>query len=132
MLENVPSQPNSNPDEYDPLRRALLRPIQHQLAKQGIDVSPEEALKLLEQKINYDAKRYLQQNLAEQGIDVSLDEAPKLSILKTKYDIERGVQQDLANHGLEVSPDEAVAIQELRIIRFIMELSGITDPYETI
>jgi hypothetical protein len=75
MLENAPNQQDTNPSEYDPLRLALLRPIQHQLAKQGIDVSPEEALKLLEQKFGHDAKRYLQQDLAEQGIDATPDEA---------------------------------------------------------
>jgi hypothetical protein len=75
MLENAPDQQGSNPGEYDTLRQALLRPIQHQLAKQGIHVSPEQSLLLLEQKIEYNAMRYLQQDLAEQGIDVSPDEA---------------------------------------------------------
>lgn len=75
MLEDAPYQQNSNPGDYDPLRQALLRPIQHQLAKQGIHVSPEQALLLLERKIEYDAMRYLQQDLAEQGIEVSPDEA---------------------------------------------------------
>ncbi len=74
MLENVPNQQVPIPGDY-PLRQMLLRPIQYQLANQGIDVSPEEALKLLEQKIDYNAKRYLQQDLAEHDIDVSPDEA---------------------------------------------------------
>ncbi|SRR6266702_1964648 len=75
MPENAPSQQDSNPSEYDPLRQALLRPIQYNLAKQGIDVSPEASLKLLELQIEHDAKRGLQQDLAEQGINVSPDEA---------------------------------------------------------
>jgi hypothetical protein len=75
MLEITPNQQDSNPGEYNPLRQALLRPIQHQLAKQGIDVSPEAALRLLELQIEHDAKRYLQQDLTVQGIDVSPDEA---------------------------------------------------------
>jgi hypothetical protein len=75
MLEDAPSQQDSNPGEYDPLRRALLRPIQYQLAEQGIDVSPEEALELLVQKIIHDGKYWMQHQLAEQGIDVSPDEA---------------------------------------------------------
>src|SRR5260370_17632521 len=84
MLEDSPNLQDSNTGEYNPLRQALLRPIQHQLAKQGIQVSPEQALLLLEQKIEYNAMRYLQQDLAEQGIDVSPDKAlpiPSLHIL---------------------------------------------------
>ena len=53
----------------------MQRPFQDELAKQGIDASPEEAHKLFMQKIVHDAKNYLQQYLAERGIDVSPDEA---------------------------------------------------------
>jgi len=82
MLENAPNHQHPNPDECDPLRQALLRPIQHQLAKQGIDVSPEAALKLLELQIEHDAKCYLQRDLAERGIDVSPDEADVIHKLR--------------------------------------------------
>src|SRR5260370_16787814 len=82
MLEHSPNLQDSNTGEYNPLRQALLRPIQHQLAKQGIQVSPEQALLLLEQKIEYNAMRYLQQDLAEQGIDVSPDEALAIQRLR--------------------------------------------------
>lgn len=74
MLENAPSQPNSNPDEYD-LEQAALQWMQQQLAEQGITASPEEALQLFEQKIIYDAKCGIQQDLAEHGIDATPDEA---------------------------------------------------------
>src|SRR5258708_39895438 len=74
MLEDSPNLQDSNTGEYNPLRQALLRPIQHQLAKQGIQVSTEQALLLLVHKIEYNAMRYLQQDLAEQGIDVSPEE----------------------------------------------------------
>jgi hypothetical protein len=83
MLEHVPKQQDPNADEYNPLRQALLRPIQHQLAKQGITASPEEALQLLELKNLHDVKRWLQQDLAEQGIDVSPDEALAIQSLRT-------------------------------------------------
>jgi len=82
MLENVSNQQDSNPRDYNPLRQALLRPIQHQLAKQGIDASPEEALKLLELKNLHDSKRWIQHNLAEHGIDVSPDEAFAINTLR--------------------------------------------------
>ena len=49
--------------------------MQHQLAKQGIDATPEEALGLFKQKNIHDFERRRQQDLAEQGIDVSPDEA---------------------------------------------------------
>ncbi len=83
MLENTPNQHDTNPGEYNPLLWALQRPIQHQLARQGIYVSPDEASKLLEQKIVHNAKRYLQQDLAEHGIDVSPDEALAIHSLRT-------------------------------------------------
>ena|SRR5260221_5432056 len=82
MLENAPNQQDSDPGEYDPLRQALLRPILHQLAKQGLYSSPEEALKLFEQKLIYDIKRDIQQDLAEQGIHVSPDEADAIDKLQ--------------------------------------------------
>jgi hypothetical protein len=81
MLENVPNQPNSNPDGYDPIQ-ATLQWMQQQLAEQGITVSPEEALKLFDQKIIYDIKRGIQQDLAEQGIDVSPEEADAIDRLQ--------------------------------------------------
>src|SRR6266567_2932894 len=87
MRENAPNQQDTNPDENDSLRQALLRPIQHQLAKQGIHVSPEEALKLLELQIDYDARRYLQHQLAEQGIDVTPDEADAIDKLQFYHDL---------------------------------------------
>ena len=82
MLENASNQQDSNPGVYNPLRQALLRPIQHQLAKQGITASPEEALQLLELKNLHDTKRWLQQDLAERGIDVSPDEAVAIQKLR--------------------------------------------------
>ena len=85
MLENASNQQNSNPGEYNPLRQALLRPIQHQLAKQSITASPEEALQLLELKNLHDIKRWIQQDLAEQGIYVSPDEAIAIDRLQFYY-----------------------------------------------
>ncbi len=81
MPENAPNQPNSNPVEYDPAQ-AALQWMQQQLAEQGIDASPEEALKLFVQKIMHDAKRGIQQDLAEHGIDVSPDEAHAIDRLQ--------------------------------------------------
>src|SRR6266446_7892594 len=105
MLENAPNQQDFNLDEYDPLRQALLRPIQHQLAKQGVYVSPEEALQLLEQKFEHDAELSIQQQLAEQGINVSPEEALKLHVQKIMRNSKRWLQQDLAEQGIDVSPD---------------------------
>ncbi len=82
MPENAPNQQDSNVGEPDPLRQALLRPLQHQLAKQGIDVSPEGALKLFVQKIIHDAKLGVQQDLAEHRIIVSPDEAVAIQKLR--------------------------------------------------
>ena len=130
MLEDTPHQLDSNPGEYDPLRQALLRPIQHQLAKQGINVSPEQALLLLEQKINYDSKLCIQHDLAEQGIAVSPEEAPELFMQKFIHAIKRGAQQHLAEHGIDVSPDEADAIDRLQFYHRLMKRTGITDPHE--
>jgi hypothetical protein len=84
MLENAPNQQDFNPYEHEPLR-SLQRPLQYELAKQGIDASPEEAHNLFMQKIVYDAKRYLQQEVAKHGIDVSPDEAVAIHGLHTMY-----------------------------------------------
>jgi len=100
MRENAPNQQDTNPDENDSLRQALLRPIQHQLAKQGIHVSPEEALKLLELQIDYDARRYLQHQLAEQGVTATPEEPLKLFEQKNIHDAKLGIQQDLASTAL--------------------------------
>lgn len=81
MLENVRSQPNPNPYGYDPAHSALQW-MQQQLAEQDITVSPEEALKLFEQKIISDIKRSIQHDLAVQGIDVSPDEADAIDRLQ--------------------------------------------------
>jgi len=82
MLENDPNQPDFNPYEHEPLR-SLQRPLQYELAKQGIDASPEEAHKLYMQKIVHAAKRYLQQDLTEHGIVVSPEEAVAIHGLRT-------------------------------------------------
>jgi hypothetical protein len=132
MRENAPNQQDSNRGENDPLRQALLRPIQHQLAKQGIHVSPEEALKLLELQIEYDAKRYLQYQLAEQGLTVSPEEALELNTQKMVHDFKLKYQQELAEQGTDVSPDEADAIDKLQFYHRLMERFGPTDPHETI
>ncbi len=84
MPENAPDQPDFNPYEHEPLR-SLQRPFQYELAKQGIDASPEEAHNLFMQKIVHDAKRYLQQNLSEQGIEVSPDEALAIQRLRIMH-----------------------------------------------
>ncbi len=81
MLENTPNQPISNPDEYDPAQ-AALQWMQQQLVEQGLTVSPEEALKLFEQKIIHDVKLGIQHDLAEHGIDVSPDEADAIDRLE--------------------------------------------------
>src|SRR5437868_998609 len=86
MPENTPDQPNSNPHEYD-LAQASLQWMQQQLAEQGINVSPEEALNLFEQKIIYGVKRGIQRDLAEQGIDVSPDEAATIGRLQFYHDL---------------------------------------------
>src|SRR5690349_9016030 len=80
MLENAPNQPAFNPYEHEPLR-SLQRPLQYELAEQGIDASPEEAHKLFMLKIIYDLKRGIQQDLAKQGIDVSPDQADAIDRL---------------------------------------------------
>jgi hypothetical protein len=85
MLEHAPNQQDSNAGEYNPLRQALLRPIQHQLAKQGITASPEEALQLLELKNLHDIKLWMQQELAAHGIDVSPDEAFAIQKLRNMH-----------------------------------------------
>ena len=100
MLENASNQQDSNPGEYNPLRQALLRPIQHQLAKQGITASPEEALQLLELKNLHDIKRLIQQDLAEQGIGVSPDEA--LAIQKLH------IIHRMMEHTVTTDPHEAI------------------------
>ena len=82
MPENTLNQLDFNPYEHEPLR-SLQRPLQYELAKQGIDASPEEAHKLFVQKLVHDAKRWLQQDLAEHGIDVSPDEALAIQKLHT-------------------------------------------------
>src|SRR5450759_3515115 len=82
MPENVPNQPNSNLVEYDPAPQEALQWMQHQLAEQGVIVSPEEALQLFEQKLIYNLKRGIQQDLPEQGIDVSLHEADAINRLQ--------------------------------------------------
>jgi hypothetical protein len=114
MLENAPHQHGSNPGEYDTLRQALLRPIQHQLAKQGIHVSPEQSLLLLEHKIEYNAMRYLQQDLAEQGIVVSPDEA--LAIQKLRI-IHLMIEHTVTTHPHEaierMAPDDSSKPYEL-------------------
>src|SRR5947209_6089482 len=74
MRENATNQPDFNPFEHEPLR-SLQRPFQYELAKLGIDASPEEAHNLYMLKIVHDTKREIQQDLAEQGLDVSPDEA---------------------------------------------------------
>src|SRR2546430_1899803 len=102
MPENTPKQQVPIPGDY-PLRQSLLRPIQHQLAKQGVDVSPEEALQLLEQKNEHDAKRWQQQELAKQGIDVSPEEAPNLLTLRMLHAFDLQYQQELAEQGIDVS-----------------------------
>jgi hypothetical protein len=87
MLENTPNQPNSNYGEYDLAQagQAAMQWMQQQLAEQGLNVSPEEANKLFDQKIIYDAKRWMQQDLAEQGIYVSPDEADAINRLQFYY-----------------------------------------------
>ena len=100
MLEHASNRQDSNAGEYNSLRQSLLRPIQHQLAKQGVHVSPEQALLLLEQKIEYNAMRYLQQDLAERGIDVSPDEA--LAIQKLR------VIHFMMEHTATTDPHDAI------------------------
>ena len=77
MLEDASNQPEFNPYEHEPLR-SMQRPLQYELAKQGIDTSPEEAHNLFMQKFVHDANRYLQQELTERGIYVSPDEAANI------------------------------------------------------
>lgn len=86
MPENAPNHPNSNPVEYDQAQLALQW-MQQQLADCGITVSPEEALKLFEQRIIHDAKRGIQHDLAEQGIDVSPNEADAIDKLQFYRDL---------------------------------------------
>jgi hypothetical protein len=87
MLENSPSQPNSDPDRFDPAQAALHWMQQQLLAEQGITVSPEEALNLFEQKILFGIKRGIQQDLAEHGIDASPDEADAIDRLQFYHDL---------------------------------------------
>ena|SRR5438105_2212661 len=86
MPENIPDQPNSNPNEHD-YAHAALQWMQQQLAEQDIYVSPEEAQKLFEQKIIYDAKRAIQHDLAEQGIYLSPEEADAIDKLQFYHDL---------------------------------------------
>jgi hypothetical protein len=86
MLENTPNQPNFNHYEYDPAQSASQW-MQQQLAEQGINVSPEQALYLFEQKIIYDVKRGIQRDLAEHGLDVSPDEADTIDRLQFYHDL---------------------------------------------
>jgi hypothetical protein len=100
MPENAHNQQDSNPGEYNPLRQALLRPIQHQLAKQGITASPEEALQLLELKNLHDIKRWLQQDLAQRGIDVSPYEAVSIQRLR--------IMHRMMEHTVTTDPRDAI------------------------
>jgi GTP cyclohydrolase I len=86
MLENIPSQPSTNPDGYNHAQEALQW-MQQQLVEQGLTVTPEEALKLFGQKIIHDIKRGIQQDLAEHGIDVSPDEAVAICNLQFYHDL---------------------------------------------
>jgi hypothetical protein len=72
MPEVTPNYQDSNSSEYD----SILRPIQRDLAEQGVDVSPEQASDLFMQKLIFKGKCLIQRNLlTEQCIDVSPDEA---------------------------------------------------------
>jgi hypothetical protein len=119
MLENTPTQPNSNPNEYDPVQ-VSLQYFQQQLAKHGIDVTPDQAFQLDVQQTIYYCERAAQRRLAEQGIYVSPEEAPKLSWQKYIDDYKLEIQQDLAAQGIDVSIDEAVAIDRLRFYHQVL------------
>ena len=88
-----------NPYEHEPLR-SLQRPLQYELAKQGIDASPVEAHELFMQKIVHNAKRFLQQDLAEHGIDVSPDEVLAIQSLR--------IIHLMMEHTVTTDPHEAI------------------------